>query len=157
MFALPRQQMVSLLREALALDLAEMLGAASASLDLAIAYAKERKQFGRLIGQYQAIKHPLANGWVALDNGRYAVRKLLAEAAAIPGPSGNGIEQTANRLVTAAATQATKLTIQVHGGIGFAWEHDAHLFLKRVYCLATRTRRLAAMLGCVPGTVAIAA
>jgi hypothetical protein len=145
-FSVPPAQMSALLRRALALGLAEMVGAASASLDMAIAYAQERRQFGRLIGQYQAIKHPLANAWVALDNGRYAMRQLLAEAAA-GGAIGSGIEQTANRLVTAAATQATRLTIQVHGGIGFAWEHDAHLFLKRVYRIAMRTRTLAAMLG----------
>ncbi|SCV00339.1 Acyl-CoA dehydrogenase domain protein [Cupriavidus necator] len=153
-FALPRQQMAALLRGALAIDLAEMLGAASAALDMAIAYAKERRQFGRLIGQYQAIKHPLANAWVALDNGRYAVRKLLADAPATGDTAGNGIEQTANRLVTTAATQATRLTIQVHGGIGFAWEHDAHLFLKRVYRLGARTRRLAGMVERVCGAVA---
>ncbi|MFJ4293150.1 acyl-CoA dehydrogenase family protein [Cupriavidus sp. NPDC089707] len=154
-FALPPQQMAALLRVALAVDLAEMLGAASASLDMAIAYAKERRQFGRLIGQYQAIKHPLANAWIALDNGRYAVRKLLGKTAASRSPSGNGIEQTANRLVTSAATQATKLTIQVHSGIGFAWEHDAHLFLKRVYRQASRTRGLAGMLGRVSSAVAV--
>jgi hypothetical protein len=145
-FALPRHQMVSWLRGALAIALAEMLGAASASLDMAIVYANERRQFGRLIGQYQAIKHPLVNAWVALDNGRYAVRELLADASVGGGASDNGIGQTANRLVTGAATQATKLTIQVHGGVGFAWEHDAHLFLKRVYRLGTLTRRLAGML-----------
>lgn len=145
-FSVPPARMRAVLRRALALGLAEMLGAASASLDMAIAYAQERRQFGRLIGQYQAIKHPLANAWVALDNGRYAIRQLLTEAAA-DGATGSGIEQTANRLVTAAATQATRLTIQVHGGIGFAWEHDAHLFLKRVYRIAMRTRTLAAMLG----------
>ncbi|TDF64502.1 acyl-CoA dehydrogenase family protein [Cupriavidus sp. L7L] len=146
-FTLPRQQVVAILRRYLALELADMLGAASASLDMAIAYAKERRQFGRLIGQYQAVKHPLANAWVALDNGRYAIRQLLGTATAHDGGSGSGIEQTANRLVTAAATQATKLAIQVHGGVGFAWEHDAHLFLKRVYPLAVRTRQLSGMIG----------
>lgn len=145
-FTLPHLQVVAMLRRYLAFELADMLGAASASLDMAIAYAKERRQFGRLIGQYQAVKHPLTNAWVALDNGRYAVRKLLASATAGDSAAGDGIEQTANRLVTAAATQTTKLAIQVHGGIGFAWEHDAHLFLKRVYRLAVRTRQLSGMI-----------
>jgi len=138
---LAEADMARILRRYLAVELAQMIGAAAASLDMAIGYAKERRQFGRLIGQYQAIKHPLANAWVALDNGRYAVRALLNESEAGPSLAG-----TANRLVAAAAAQATKLSVQVHGGMGFAWEHDAHLFLKRVYHMGTQTRILAALL-----------
>ncbi|NUO87996.1 MAG: acyl-CoA dehydrogenase [Cupriavidus sp.] len=139
-FLLPLGNMRSLLRRYLAVELAQTLGAAAAGLDMAVAYAKERRQFGKPIGQYQAIKHPLANAWVALDNGRYAIRALLDDGA-VPDVAG-----IAARLVVAAATQATKLTIQVHGGVGFAWEHDAHLFLKRVYHKRAQVLRLASVL-----------
>ncbi|WP_082819124.1 acyl-CoA dehydrogenase family protein [Cupriavidus nantongensis] len=139
-FHLPLGSMQALLRRYLAVELAQTLGTAAAALDMAVAYATERRQFGKPIGQYQAIKHPLANAWVALDNGRYAIRALLDDGAA-PGVAG-----IAARLVVAAATQATRLTIQVHGGIGFAWEHDAHLFLKRVYHKRTQVQRLASVL-----------
>lgn len=150
-FSLPWASMQPLLRRYLAVELAQTLGAAAAALDMAVSYATERRQFGKPIGQYQAIKHALANAWVALDNGRYAVRALLGEGAA---PDVAGI---ATRLVVAAATQATKLAIQVHGGIGFAWEHDAHLFLKRVYHKRLEVQRLARLLDSYQHPVRIAA
>ncbi|XYI36412.1 Acyl-CoA dehydrogenase [Cupriavidus oxalaticus] len=138
--SLPVAEMRTLLCRYLAVELAQTIGAAAAALDMAIGYAKERQQFGKPIGQYQAVKHPLANAWVALDNGRYAVRALLGEEAV------RDVASIAARIVIAAATQATKLAIQVHGGVGFAWEHDAHLFLKRVYHKRLEIQRLARVL-----------
>jgi alkylation response protein AidB-like acyl-CoA dehydrogenase len=107
---------------------ADSVGAATRALDLAVAYAKQRVQFDRPIGSFQAIKHKLANMFA------------LAEVA------GAGVEQAAeladtapaSRLVASAASYALDAavqvigdSIQVHGGIGFTWEHDCHLLLKR--------------------------
>jgi len=110
---------------------AHLIGAAAASLDLAIAYAKERVQFRRPIGEFQAVKHLLANAWVALDNGRYAVN---AFSKASPADAGfHELLRLTDRMTAAGAKLATQVAIQVHGAIGFAWEHNAHLYLKRVY------------------------
>lgn len=140
--ALPGEQVLPALQTHLAFLLAQLAGAAGASLDLAIAYAKEREQFGRAIGQFQAIKHPLVDAWIGLDNGRYAVEALLRSRAALDP----ALAALATRVTAAAARRAVKLSIQVHGGIGFSWEHDAQLYLKRAYRLAVEAERTAALL-----------
>ena len=108
---------------------AEQVGGAAACLDMAVEYAKIRHQFSRPIGSFQAIKHKLADLLLLVEMGRSAVdRALLAE-------------QDASRLAEAAAvakiwcsdaytTVATE-NVQIHGGIGFTWEHDAHLYFRR--------------------------
>ncbi|WP_183043460.1 acyl-CoA dehydrogenase family protein [Alicycliphilus denitrificans] len=120
-----------------------LLGAAAAALDSAIAYAKERRQFGRAIGEFQAVKHSLANAWVALDNARYAVNAL---AQADSTETVQRLVGITDRLVAAGAKLATRVTIQVHGAIGFAWEHDAHLYLKRVYKSSAQMTHIAGQL-----------
>jgi alkylation response protein AidB-like acyl-CoA dehydrogenase len=108
---------------------AEQVGGAAACLDLAVEYAKIRHQFSRPIGSFQAIKHKLADLLLLVEMGRSAVdRAVLAE-------------QDPSRLAEAAAvakiwcsdaytTVATE-NVQIHGGIGFTWEHDAHLYFRR--------------------------
>jgi len=135
-------QVLPALQNHLAFLLAQLTGAAGASLDLAIAYAKEREQFGRAIGQFQAIKHPVVDAWIGLDNSRYAVEALLGSRAALDP----ALAALATRVAAAAARRAVKLSIQVHGGIGFSWEHDAQLYLKRAYRLALEAERTAALL-----------
>lgn len=139
---LPAKHVLPALQNHLAFLLAQLIGAAGASLDLAIGYAKEREQFGRPIGQFQAIKHALVDAWTGLDNSRYAVEALLT-ARASPDPA---LAALAARLTANASRRAVKLSIQVHGGIGFSWEHDAQLYLKRVYRLAIEAERLAELL-----------
>ena len=139
---LPAAQVLRVLQNHLVFLLAQLTGTAGASLDLAIAYAKEREQFGRPIGQFQAIKHALVDAWTGLDNSRYAVEALLAARAA-PDP---GLAALASRLAASASRRAVKLVIQVHGGIGFSWEHDAQLYLKRAYRLAIEAERLATLM-----------
>ena len=124
-----------------------LLGAAGAALDCAIAYAKERRQFGRAIGEFQGVKHALANAWVALDNARYAA-DALAQWNGDVNELAKLIALT-DRLVSAGAKLATRVTVQVHGGIGFAWEHDAHLYLKRVYKTAAQMTHLASQVAWV--------
>lgn len=135
-------QVLPALQSHLAFLLAQLAGTAGAALDLAIAYAKEREQFGRPIGQFQAIKHPLADAWIDLDNGRYAVEALLQSRATVDP----ALAALATRVTAGAARRAVKRVIQVHGGIGFSWEHDAQLYLKRVYRLAVEVERLAALM-----------
>ena len=116
---------------------AQLLGAAAAALDMASAYAREREQFGKPIGSYQAIKHQLANAWMALDNARLSA---LYAAAALDGrlPDWRFACAAAELTAMEGAQQVTHTNLQVHGGMGFTWEHDAHLFLKRVQYLSAR-------------------
>lgn len=116
---------------------AELLGAAAASLDLACDYARQREQFGKAIGSYQGIKHPLANAWMALDNARLCA---LYAAAALDGKRADWQFACAAAELTAmeGAQQVAHTTLQVHGGLGFTWEHDAHLYLKRVHHVSAR-------------------
>lgn len=118
-------------------QVAQLLGAASAALDMASAYAREREQFGKPIGSYQAIKHQLANAWMALDNARLCA---LYAAAALDGkrPDWRFACAAAEFTAIEGAQQITQTNLQVHGGMGFTWEHDAHLYLKRVQHLAAR-------------------
>jgi alkylation response protein AidB-like acyl-CoA dehydrogenase len=108
---------------------AEQVGGAAACLDLAVEYAKLRHQFSRPIGSFQAIKHKLADLLLLVEMGRSAVDRALAA------------EHDPARLAEAAAvakiwcsdaytTVATE-NVQIHGGIGFTWEHDAHLYFRR--------------------------
>lgn len=115
----------------------ELLGAAAASLDVACEYARQREQFGKAIGSYQAIKHQLANAWMALDNARLAA---LYAAASLDGRRSDWRFACAAAELTAieGAQLITRNTIQIHGGLGFTWEHDAHLYLKRVHHVSSR-------------------
>jgi alkylation response protein AidB-like acyl-CoA dehydrogenase len=109
---------------------AELVGTAQRALDGAVAYAKERKQFGRPIGSFQAIKHLLADRHVQLDAARMLVH---ATAAALDAGDGGAEQAAAAALIAAcdAADAAAGDAMQVHGGIGFTWEHPSHLYLKR--------------------------
>ncbi|MCU1644371.1 MAG: Acyl-CoA dehydrogenase, N-terminal domain [Nocardia sp.] len=113
------------------------VGLAQGGLDLAVRYATERVQFGRVIGSFQAVKHLLAEWLVKTDVARAAV--LVAALAtddsgvldAAPAVS------AAKVLADKAATEGGRCGIQVHGGMGFTWEVLAHLYLKRAWLLAT--------------------
>jgi alkylation response protein AidB-like acyl-CoA dehydrogenase len=108
----------------------ESVGAAQACLDLAVDYAKVRRQFDRPIGSFQAVQHMCADMMVAVESARSA-----AWYAAWACDSGADNLRLAARTAKATASDALMLSagqsIQVHGGIGFTWEHDAHLYFKR--------------------------
>lgn len=116
---------------------AEMLGAASAALDMAASYARERQQFGRAIGANQAIKHRLAEDWMALDDARLAG---WAAATALDDRAVSAATDClfAPLLAVEASRRATQHSIQTHGALGVTWECNAHLFLKRVVRLSAR-------------------
>ena len=109
---------------------AEGLGAAARALEIGVAYTKERHAFGRPIGSYQAVKHALVDVYVQVEQLRSLVwwaawsvdnapDELPLASAAAKGAAAVALEQAAETL------------IQVHGGIGFTWEHDAHLYWRR--------------------------
>ena len=117
----------------------EAVGGAQAVLDMSVDYAKERVQFGRKIGSYQAVKHLCADNLVALESAKslayYAGWVAIHDSSelALMAPS-------AKDYATSAYFKAAGDNIQIHGGIGFTWEHNAHLFFKRA-------KSLEAMLG----------
>lgn len=111
---------------------AEQVGAARACLEMAVVYAKEREQFGRAIGSFQAVKHKLAD---------MLARVTLADAAATEAlRAADGLDDAPPAAVAAAVAHSVcseafmyvaAENIQVHGGIGFTWEHPAHLYYRR--------------------------
>lgn len=114
---------------------AELLGASSSALDMAAVHARERRQFDRAIGANQAIKHRLAEDWMALDDARLA--GVAAVAAHDAGAASAGRDSLfAPLLAVEAGRRAAQNAIQVHGALGVTWECDAHLYLKRVLRLA---------------------
>ncbi len=107
---------------------AEAAGVARAATEQAAEYAKVREQFGRPIATFQAVKHHCANMLVAAELATAAVWDAARAAA---GDQFRYTTAIAAALAVPAATANAQLNIQVHGGIGFTWEHDAHLYLRR--------------------------
>jgi len=109
---------------------AEDLGTTAECVARAVEYAKERTAFGRRIGSFQAVKHQLVECYVAEEQLRSLV--WLAAWSAEAEPENLGLYASAAAAYAApAAERAAEVLIQVHGGIGFTWEHDAHLFWRR--------------------------
>lgn len=109
---------------------AEMLGGAEAVMRLAVAYAKEREQFGRPIGSFQAVKHRCADMLVDVEGMRSAVYHA-AWATGAGDPEAAVAAATAKIWCSDAGVRVAESSLQVHGGIGFTWEADVHLYLKR--------------------------
>jgi alkylation response protein AidB-like acyl-CoA dehydrogenase len=122
--------------EGTALTAALSSGIASRTVELAVAYAKERRQFGKPIGAFQAVKHICADMLVRAEVARAAVDAagVLLDDDDAEAPTA---VHTAKLLASEYAIQNAKACIQVHGGMGFTWEVDAHLYLKRAAVLAT--------------------
>ncbi|MGH3293936.1 MAG: acyl-CoA dehydrogenase family protein [Trebonia sp.] len=115
---------------ALAALAAEQLGGAARCLDMSVGYANVRELFGRPIGSFQAIKHKCANMLLDVECGRSAVYHA-GEAVAGRQPDAPLAAALAYIHCSQAFTRAAKECIQIHGGIGYTWEHDAHLYLRR--------------------------
>jgi alkylation response protein AidB-like acyl-CoA dehydrogenase len=107
----------------------DALGAAARATQESAEYAKVRRQFGRPIGSFQAIKHMCADMAVAVETGRAAVGLALDEL--VTGDAPTAAVSTAKAYVGDTAVRVCTDAVQAHGGIGFTWEHDAHLWLKR--------------------------
>ena len=108
---------------------AEQIGAAAKCLDLTVEYTKDRVQFGRPIGSFQALKHRMADLYVAVQSARAVVDAAIAEPSA-----------TSAALARVAASEAfSKVAaeaVQMHGGIAITWEHDIQLYFKRAHASA---------------------
>ncbi|MFR9800855.1 acyl-CoA dehydrogenase family protein [Pseudonocardia sp. RS010] len=118
------------LRIGVVLLASEQLGVAERCLDSTVDYLGVRRQFGRILGSYQALKHRLADLWVLLTQAR-AVARYAAECAATGSPDLAVAAALAKAHCSVVVQQAAEECLQLHGGIGFTWEHQTHLYLKR--------------------------
>jgi alkylation response protein AidB-like acyl-CoA dehydrogenase len=105
---------------------AEQIGAAERCLELTVEYAKNRVQFGRPIGSFQALKHRMADLYVAIA----AAKAVVNDACNDPTPTNAA---TARLAASEALCNVTSEGIQLHGGIAITWEHDMHLYFKRAH------------------------
>ena len=110
---------------------AEILGASERMLEVSVDYAKVREQFGRPIGSFQAVKHRCADMLVDVEGMRSAIY-YAAWAISASAPDASLAASTAKAWCSEAGPRVLASALQVHGGIGFTWEHDLHLYLKRV-------------------------
>lgn len=113
---------------------AEGLGVAQTALDRTVAYAKERVQFGRAIGSFQAYKHRLADMVVDIEQARSAVYWAACAVDEASDEAALAVH-AAKSFAADTAFRCAGDMIQLHGGIGFTWEHDAHLYFKRARAL----------------------
>lgn len=114
---------------------AHLLGLSDRMIAMAAEYAKARHQFGKPIGSFQAVKHLLAGARVTLEFARpvvYAAAWALDERE----PDATRAASVAKAYASDAATEAARVSLQVHGAIGYTWECDLHLFLKRAWALS---------------------
>ena len=117
-----------LLERAALATAADALGAAQRTLDMTVDYAKTREQFGRPIGSFQAVKHRCADMFVAVTTARIALEEALDSYDTAPGTA-SAAASRAKAYTCDAAAQVVEDGIDLHGGIGFTWEHDMHLLL----------------------------
>lgn len=109
---------------------AEQLGGAQRCLDLTVEYAKQRVQFGRPIGSFQAIKHKCADMLLRVESARSA-SYYAGWAASVHDPELPALASLAKAYCSDAYFQCAAEAIQIHGGVGFTWEYDVHLYFKR--------------------------
>jgi alkylation response protein AidB-like acyl-CoA dehydrogenase len=109
---------------------AEMVGGAEKAMDMCVDYAKTRVQFGRQIGSFQAVKHKIADMKVVVENAKSAVY-YAAWAVDTDAPEAPRAASIAKAYSSDTYTRVTADGIQVHGGVGFTWDHNLHLYFKR--------------------------
>jgi alkylation response protein AidB-like acyl-CoA dehydrogenase len=109
---------------------ADSLGGSEKALEMAVEYAKVREQFGRVIGSFQAVKHMAAEIVSEVEPARSLVWYAAYAFDAVPREASQAASMAKARL-SDVYSRATNLSVQIHGGIGFTWEHDMHLWFKR--------------------------
>jgi alkylation response protein AidB-like acyl-CoA dehydrogenase len=114
---------------------AESLGLAQRMMDLGVAYACERKQFGRQIGSYQGLKHHFASAQVMLEFARPVVYAAATRAGDVDDRAAAAISH-AKLAAVAAADACSRIAMQTHGAMGYSWEVDLHFYMKRAWALA---------------------
>jgi acyl-CoA dehydrogenase len=115
---------------------AEQAGGAARCLEMTVQYAKTRIQFGRPIGSFQAVKQKVADMLIRVESARSAAATAAQAAATDSGPDLAVVAAVAKAYCSEAYLAVAADTIQLHGGIGFTWEHDAHLYYKRAWTSA---------------------
>ena len=116
---------------------AQLVGVAEAATTLAVQYASDRQQFGRPVGSFQGLKHLLADCYVRTEVARSAV---WSAGVTLDEPEAGDADRAvagARLLAARAGADNAKTCVQVHGGMGFTWEVDAHLYMKRAWVLET--------------------
>jgi len=113
---------------------AQLIGLADRMISLTVDYVKVRKQFGQVIGAQQAVKHHLATALIALEHARPVVYRA-AYAIAFDEPDAGRDVSFAKVYAHRAATLAARTALQCHGALGYSWEYDLHLWMKRVWSL----------------------
>ncbi|TDH48359.1 acyl-CoA dehydrogenase [Mycobacterium eburneum] len=124
----------ALVRDALAVHRAlDAVGAAARLLEMTVEYAGQRQQFGVAIGSFQAVKHHCADMALAVEAARATLWSAAGHLdAQLPSEQRLRSAAAATAFAKDAASRVASLALQVHGGIGFTWEHDLHLFLRRI-------------------------
>jgi alkylation response protein AidB-like acyl-CoA dehydrogenase len=115
---------------------AQALGLAQRMVDMAVSYSRDRQQFGKPIGSFQAVKHLMANVAVRLEYARAPVHRA-AYSIAHDEPVAARAVSHAKLMACEAANLAAKHSIQVHGAMGYTWEVDLHIFMKKAWALAS--------------------
>jgi alkylation response protein AidB-like acyl-CoA dehydrogenase len=113
---------------------AYLIGVAERMIDIAAEYARQREQFGKPIGAFQAVKHLLADALLEVEFAK-APTYRAAWSIAVGEPTVTRDVSMAKALANAAAYRASRATMQVHGGIGYTWEADLQLFMKKAWAL----------------------
>lgn len=108
----------------------EQVGAAAAALDLTVEYTKSRKQFGRVIGSFQALKHRMADMYADVETSR-SIAYAAVDAVIVGSAQAGELAASAHVYCSEALRRVTGEAIQLHGGIGITWEHDIQLYFKR--------------------------
>jgi acyl-CoA dehydrogenase len=137
-----RQSLCAARHRAILAVAADSVGVGSRALAMAVGWAGQRQQFGRPIGSFQAISHRCADMLVALEGAR---SQVLAAADALDTEESGCLVDLAAAAAFDAAVAATEATIQIHGGIGFTWEHPAHLLLRRAQANAVLVGRASSL------------
>jgi alkylation response protein AidB-like acyl-CoA dehydrogenase len=128
-------------RQAVLAVAADSIGVGSRALAMSVDWARERHQFGRPIGSFQAVSHRCANMLVALEG----ARSLILAAAEVDGDDSGYLADLAAAAGLDAGVAATEGALQIHGGIGFTWEHPVHLLLRRAQTNAVLVGRSGAL------------
>jgi hypothetical protein len=147
-FPLPENVLGGALLEYAVLTVAELVGGMQKVLDHTIRYVIDREQFGRSIGSFQAIKHQLADMYVATEQARASVQFAALAITADESDAG-AVAAAATRWVPSVAVTLFEKAIHIHGAMGYSWELDIHLHLRR----ALVTRQLLAGMGSSRETV----
>jgi len=151
-----RQAVAAALAAGAAVLASEQLGVAERCLEMTVAYLKARRQFARPVGSFQALKHRVADVWVGVTQARAAAR-YAAACLAGGDPDAPVAVALAKAACSDIAVRAAQECLQLHGGIGFTWEHPTHLYLKRAksssigFGTADRHRAMLAQLADLPG------